>query len=212
MLLWIRNDPVSSSGLRKGFLGHVFNRKFVSFMCMYKYCMHVFQPMQHSYVQEWSECWFLLKEKGWDLVSKQDNAMHLESWFFREFLQNFRPEARHRSKHHFIHTPQPFHGPQLPGSSPNPCWVMWRCMPKCCLLKVSSKPRHYLTASKKMAPQTRFVTFHSPHFHSSARLMSQDRILSSMCFQTILFLKLPLTPTWWNTCWRWCDEEWGMYM
>lgn len=41
MLFWVRNDPFSGSGLRKGFLGHVFSRKSQPITCMYKYCMHV---------------------------------------------------------------------------------------------------------------------------------------------------------------------------
>ena len=34
MLLWVRKNLFSSSGLRRGFLGHVFNRKSQPFMCM----------------------------------------------------------------------------------------------------------------------------------------------------------------------------------
>lgn len=138
--------------------------------------------------------------------------MHLGPQFFTDLLGNLQLGARRRSRHHFTHTPQPFHTPQLPESSPSPCWMTWRCMLKCCLPKMSSKPQHYLAVSKEKDPQARFVTFCPPHFHSSARLISQDGILSSVCFQTVLFLELPLTPAWWNTRWRWCDEEWGMYM
>jgi len=104
------------------------------------------------------------------------------------------------------------HTPQPPESSPSPCWVTWRCMLKCCMPKVSSKPRHCLAVNKKKAPQTWFVTFYPPLLHSSARLISQDGILSSVYFQTILFLKLPLTPAWRNTHRKRCDEEWGRYV
>lgn len=215
MLSWVRNNPFSSSGLRKGFLGHVFNKLSQPFMRIYRYCVHVIKPMQVTAFMCAREIWMLIFAKGKRMRPdlKTRKSMHLGPWFFSDLLWNFQTEAKHRSwHHHFVHTPQPCHTPWLLESSPSPCWLMWRCRLKCCLPKVSSKPHHHLTVSKEKAPQAWFVTFYPPHFHSSTRLISQSRILSSVCFQTMLFLKIPLTPAWWSACWRWCDGEWGTYI
>lgn len=111
----------SDSGLRRDFLGHIFNRKSQPFMCIYKYCMHVIKPMQIPAFMwaERFECWLLPEEKGWDQISKQNNAMYLGSWFFNDLSGNLHLGARCKSKHHFIHTTQPFHTAQTPGSQPS---------------------------------------------------------------------------------------------
>lgn len=143
-----------------------------------------------------------------DLKSRQCNAFRamILQWLIRETF-NLRlgidqSIISYTCHNHFMHHNCLNLLPALP---------VWQWL-KCWLPEVFSKPQHYMTVGKERSRQTLFVTFYPPHFHLSARLISQEGILSSMCFQSGVFLKLPFTTEWWNTRWRWCDEEWGMYM
>ena len=132
-------------------LGCVFNRKSHPFMCMCRYSIHVIKPMQitaFTYAKDTNIGFGKGKNMRLDLKGRQCNA--LRTMILQESFGEIWTETKHRSKHRFIHTPQPFHTPRLPGSSPSPCWMIWRFLLKSCLPKVSSKPQHYLTARERL--------------------------------------------------------------
>lgn len=92
---------------------------------------------------------------------------------------------------------------------PNPCRMMWRCVLKCCVSKMSAQPWHYLVLSKEKASHAQLITLSST-FPSISEADQSGWSFVFCLFSDCVVPKAPVDTSVMKYTLKMCDQEWGI--